>query len=161
MSDQQVLYFFPIVFPFLFVGMWLAIGTILWKLSGWQELQDAFPDIIEKTECNLRLQSGAIGASLMVYRHVAYGSCLNFGVCRSGLRVSLMWMFRGLYCKPFFVPWQRIRCDEVRLFWLLSYKRLSFVGFDRTRVFIRPRTYDKILQRSNGMMLAAKNGSIT
>ena len=159
MTESQLISYFPIIFPFFFVMLWLLVTGLLWSVAGWNSLQEAFPDRDEKASATLIWQSGAIGRSLMIYRHVSYGRCLNFGVCKSGLRVSLMWIFRGLWCKPFLIPWSRISVEDVRFLGFLRYKRLSFLGFDGSSVFLTARSFDRLAKRSGGVILPTAKGS--
>ncbi len=157
MTAREFGIYFPVVFPVLFVAMWLIASGLVWKMSGWSDLQEAYPDREEEATCRLNFQSGAMGTSLMGYNHVNYGNCLSFGICRSGLRVSLMWLFRGLWCKPFFVPWQRIESEDAKLLFVFPYKRLNFGTAVRSSLFISRRTFEKISERSNGMMTAGSH----
>lgn len=99
MDNQEAIFF--IVFPFLFIGMWLLITTILSGLAGWRGLVERYPDRLEPPLVKLGGQSGVVGM-------VNYNGCLNLAACRSGLRVSV-WKLFGLFDKPFLAPWSDIQ----------------------------------------------------
>ncbi len=92
---------FILLFPLVFVAMWLGVTTLLAHLSGWFELTRQFPDRDETPLLRISGQSGQMGLS------VSMGAVLSLGACPSGLRVGIMRAF-GPFSRPFFVPWSRI-----------------------------------------------------
>ena len=89
-------------FPFLFVGMWLLISTVLGMWSGWNTLQDECPDRQERPNLRLRFQSGALGSGRLwnPWGNVQYGNCLRLDACPAGLRISL-WKISDPSCVRF------------------------------------------------------------
>ena len=134
------------IFPFLFVGMWLLVTTLLWWLSGWGALQEKFPDKDEAPLKRLRFQSGLLGKGGLwnPWGNVNYGNCLRLDLCPGGLRVAI-WRIFGLFSKPFFIPWQRITVEERRILFMRFY-RLSFGDQNLSALTIRQRTFDRIEQ---------------
>jgi hypothetical protein len=51
---------FPMLFPFLFVGMWLVISLILSAASGWFALRWRYPDRPEPALRTIHMQSGTM-----------------------------------------------------------------------------------------------------
>jgi len=98
-----------VVFPFVFVGFWLAITTALATLSGWTDLQDIYPDRSEGALLSLHMQSGQLGkgSPLNPFGTVSYSGCLRFDVCPGGLRVTILKIL-GYFQRPIFVPWGEI-----------------------------------------------------
>lgn len=97
-------------FPFLFLGMWLLITTIIAHVSGWFVLQARYPDADEPALLKLGGLSGsmAIGGSPMP---ASFRGILTLSACPSGLRVSMNRIF-GPFTRPFFVPWEQIRVES-------------------------------------------------
>jgi hypothetical protein len=134
-------------FPFLFVGMWLLISTVLGMWSGWNTLQDEFPDRQERPNLRLRFQSGALGSGRLwnPWGNVQYGNCLRLDACPAGLRISL-WKIFGPFLRPIFVPWNEIAVTERRMLVFKMY-RLSLGRSGRT-LTVPARTYRKLAAAS-------------
>ena len=92
--------YFPMLFPFVFILMWLAVTTILSYKSGWRDLMDQFPDRDEQPTHALQRQSGSLNG-------VGMRGILNLSVCPSGFRLGIMKIF-GPFCRDVFVPWNVI-----------------------------------------------------
>jgi hypothetical protein len=135
---------FLAVFPFLFIGMWFAISSLLGWLSGWLTLQERFPDRQEPPIERLRFQSAGLGKGHVwnPWGKVSYSRCLRFDLCRTGLRVAI-WRIFGLFCHPFLVPWERISVEEKRILFFRVYQ-LSFGDDKLSALTIRARTYERI-----------------
>lgn len=93
----------PVVFPVLFVGMWLAVTTVLAKVAGHMALLARFPPADEPTQATFRWASGAM-------RGVRFNNALHVGLGSRGLHLAPNALFRpilrrGIPC----VPWQEIR----------------------------------------------------
>lgn len=108
MGSQPVEYVVPLLFPIVFAAFWLAITWMIGWLSGWHKLADHFPNRPETALKEFSWRSGRMGALGSRYKNI-----LTFGVCRSGLRISVFWMFAASN-RPFFVPWDRIRAEDVK-----------------------------------------------
>lgn len=52
--------YFPILFPFAFILMWLAVTTVLSYKSGWFDLMKKFPERNEQLTHALQRQSGSL-----------------------------------------------------------------------------------------------------
>ncbi len=135
------------VFPFLFIGMWLGITSLLSLFSGWRTLQTQFPDRDEIPTLRLRMQSAQMGRRS---RHnpwggVSYGSCLRFDVCPTGLRVAV-WRIFGIFDRPFLVPWNQIAVERRKVLFVKRYSlRLGNTGITLT---IRDKAYQRIAANS-------------
>jgi hypothetical protein len=105
-TDGVVEQWFPYVFPFLFVGMWLLIATMLGVMSGWFNLQQWYPDDgSEEPLLKLGGQSGSMGAG------VTLGGILKLRAYRSGLGIRI-WRVFGPFQKPLRVPWSEIEAEK-------------------------------------------------
>jgi hypothetical protein len=113
--------YFPILFPFFFVGMWLLVTTSLARKAGWPDLSNRYPNRDEQPVRVLRFQSGWMGG-------VSMSSILRLEACPSGLRVGILKMF-GLFSRDFFVPWNEIRIQrKTRFIWNIVELDLGGVG---------------------------------
>lgn len=145
MATEELI--FLAVFPFLFLGFWLAITTILARLSGWPDLQARYPDMPETRRLErLHFQSGSMGDR--PFGGVQYGGCLTFDVCSSGLRVKV-WRIFGPFLKPIFVPWSEISATAVSKF-LATLVQLQFGNPEKGRLTISRRAARRIHHASNG-----------
>jgi hypothetical protein len=100
-----------LIFPLVFVGMWLAVTTLLGLMSGWYALARHFPDRPEEPgTLELRNQSGTLGLGVGLSR------ILHLSACPSGLRVAINRLF-GPFSRPFLVPWKDLAVERGTLFW--------------------------------------------
>ena len=112
MSDQAILHWFPYLFPFFFLGMWLLIGAMLGFMSGWFNLQQWYPDDGgEEPLLKLRGQSGVMGA------WVNLNGCLKLWAYPSGLGIRI-WKIFGPFQKPLKVPWDEIEAEPSSSFFV-------------------------------------------
>lgn len=136
-SPEQAKWFL-IAFPFLFVGMWLLITTMLGFLSGWFSLQQRYSD--ERNEeplLKLRWQSGSMG------RGVSFSSCLTLASRRDGLSLRV-WRIFGPFQRPLLIPWREIAAEPKRV---LFYRmvRLSFGNPPSGSLKISQRAWDRLV----------------
>jgi hypothetical protein len=115
--DNQTGTIFLAIFPFFFIGMWLAVTMLLGLFSGWFTLQNRYPNNDEPALLTLRSQSGMMG------KRVGMNGILTLSACPSGLRVGIWRMF-GLFQRPFLVPWDEITADS-KTFFFVPMARLS------------------------------------
>ncbi|QIG81181.1 hypothetical protein [Stakelama tenebrarum] len=116
MTDQQAIEFPWALFPLFFIGMWLAIGTLLGLVSGWFALQGRFPESDAQSRRTLRMRSGKLGA-------VYFSGCLTFYATPRGLRVRV-WHLFAPFQRAFEVPWDQITATESAS-WIRTRVRLS------------------------------------
>lgn len=129
------------LFPFFFISMWcLAMWTTA-VFSGWRTLQERYPDRLDQSVERLSFRSGNMGRFLGT--GINFGNCLTFDICRSGLRVSVLFIL-ALFQKPFFVPWSEITASERRRFFFRGVE-LRFGAADDAKVlWIYRKTFDRI-----------------
>jgi len=129
---------FLIAFPFLFVGMWLLVTTILGFMSGWFTLQQRYSDDRnEEPLLKLGWQSGSMGLG------VSFGSCLTLASRREGLSVRV-WRIFGPFQRPLLIPWRDISAEPKRI---LFYRmvRLSFGSPPLGSLKISQRAWDRLI----------------
>jgi hypothetical protein len=137
-----------VLFPFFFAGLWLAVTMVLGAWSGWNSLQQSYPDRQEQPIDRMRMQSGMLGSgsSFNPWGGVSYSGCLRFDVCPSGLRVAV-WRIFGPLQRPFFVPWNEIRVEKFNLFFFSRY-RLNFGNRNDAGLSIGRRAFERIAANS-------------
>ncbi len=142
MDATQMMDWFPYVFPVFFVCMWLGVTKLLaWK-SGWEELQDLYPDRDEPALLALHFQSGVLNAMLQM------SGVLGLAATRTGLRLRILRLF-GPFCRPFLVPWREIRVEPVTArFAFRRYVRLHFGTADRGTLEISERTWQRLARHA-------------
>jgi hypothetical protein len=101
--------FFGIGFAFLFLGMWVAIVTMLGFMSGWFNLQQWYEAPSDKPLLKLRAQSGSMGLG------VSLGGILTLSAHTRGLGVGI-WRIFGPFQRSFLVPWDEIEAQPSRSF---------------------------------------------
>ncbi|HXG80810.1 MAG TPA: hypothetical protein VNJ05_03330 [Sphingomicrobium sp.] len=127
------------VFPFLFIGMWLLVTTLLGFMSGWFSLQQWYADDgNEEPLIRLGWQSGSMGLG------VSFSSCLTLASRRDGLSVKV-WRIFGPFQRPLLIPWRDIAAEPKRvLFWRMM--RLSFGRPPVGSLKISERTWNRLIE---------------
>ncbi len=141
MNDNAVM----AIFPFLFIGMWLVITSLLAWWAGWSALRQRFPDRDEAALRRMHLQSASLGkgSHWNPWGGVSYSNCLRIDICQTGLRVAIGWLFSP-FGGRFLVPWGAITVEE-RKFLIFRFYRLSFGSPDLSALTIRERTFKAIV----------------
>jgi hypothetical protein len=98
---------FTRIFPILFIGLWLAVTSILAVLSGWFVLMRRYPDDNAEPILKVPRLSGKMGMG------VHMSGVLTLSVCSSGLRVAMTRIF-GPFSRSFLVPWSEIGVTRER-----------------------------------------------
>ena len=94
----------PSLLPFLFVGMWIVVTTLLGFVSGHVTLLKLYPPRDEPKDEAFFSASGYM-------RGVSSRGALYVGIGRTGLHLGPNWLFRPLFFRGMpCVPWAEIRC---------------------------------------------------
>lgn len=144
---------FLAIVPFLFIGMWLAVTTLLAAMSGIGELARRYPDRPEQQPwLTMRFQSGQLGRFMMT--GVNFGSCLRFDVCPAGLRIKI-WRLFAPFSVPCLVPWGAIAVEKRPVlslpFHFARRYRLSFGDPPLGPLTISGRAARRIAEASGGL----------
>lgn len=133
---------FPYFFPFVFVGLWLLVTTVLGVLSGWFRLMRAFPNRTDEAWLRLRFVSGSLGGA-------SIRTALRLETCASGLRVGMNRIL-GPFCRDFLVPWNAIHVDRADSFFL---GKIAEQEFDRDAGRLRLPAYvaDRLARSAPGL----------
>lgn len=96
---------FPIWFFPSFVSMWLGVNALLSFMSGWYKFAKRFrcPESF-RAEKNCGLTSISLGFK---YFPVNYGNCVFVKIGNTGIRLSVLFIFRFM-SPPFVIPWEEI-----------------------------------------------------
>jgi hypothetical protein len=138
MSDATIQDWFPYVFPFFFVGMWLMVTTILGFMSGWFSLQQQFPDVgNEEPLLKLSGQSGSMGIG------VSMSGILKLRAYPSGLGVGISRLF-GPFQKSLKIPWSEIEAQSSSGF-LVPMAKLQLGRSASGRLKISARSWTKLV----------------
>jgi hypothetical protein len=137
MSPEEAKWFL-IMFPFLFIGMWLLVTTMLGFMSGWFSLQEWYADDgSEEPLLKLGWQSGSMGLG------VSFSRCLTLAARRDGLSVRV-WRIFGPFQRPLLIPWREITAQPKR-FLFMRMVRLDFGSPPSGSLKIRQRTWDRLV----------------
>lgn len=101
----------------LFAAVWLGVGALLCRLSGWFALRREFPDQDETAFLELSGQSGWMGKTVNI------NGVLRLAACPTGLRVGISRVFAP-FAGPFLVPWKEISVER-RKRWLMPVAELK------------------------------------
>lgn len=93
--------YFPIVFPFFFVGTWIVVGYWVALTSGWRLLAKRF-----RLQGTFTGQSWTMQSARMRWL-TQYNNALTIGADTAGLFMVPFFLFRAGH-SPLFVPWSEI-----------------------------------------------------
>jgi len=92
-------WFFP-----AFAVIWLGVSGALAHIGGWASLAGSFRATQPATGERFRFVSGSMGTRFLPVR---YGGCLFVTVSRSGIHLSILFLFR-FQSPALFIPWTQI-----------------------------------------------------
>lgn len=140
MHESDIPAWLPFLFPVAFVAIWLFVTKLLALMSGWDALEDRYPDRPEFRLLVLRMQSGRLGSV------VNYSGCLTLMATRTGLRVST-WRIFAPFQSPFLVPWTDIHAESGRSLFLRTVQ-LRFGNPQIGQLTLSARTWERLLRAS-------------
>lgn len=134
------------IFPFLFVGFWLLVSTVLGFMSGWFTLQARYPNRDDIPIRRLRGQSASLGKGgfLNPWGAVSFNGVLTLDICATGLRVAV-WKIFGLFQSPFLVPWSQISVEMRKVLFFRRY-RLVFDGLEGYALTVSAKAFKAMEQ---------------
>jgi hypothetical protein len=118
--------FVPFIFLVAFPLMWIGISFLISRIGGWSSLAKHYRDDQVRDLTHLaeevtwyRMRSVSMGIS-------NYSSCVTLGASKTGLRLSVMFLFRVGH-PPLFIPWSEFH--SVRKKGILFFSMLdTYVG---------------------------------
>jgi hypothetical protein len=100
-------------FPFMFVGMWIAVTFFLSLIGGWSALADRYRSDCDFVNNWKGWQTGAVG--FVHYRTSLWVATNPRGLC---LKTGPLFFFR-LFHPPLCIPWADIETvDESNILWI-------------------------------------------
>ena len=132
---------FAVMFPVVFIALWLTVTILLGFISGWFALQSRYPDTGEPALFTLRRQAGSMGPG------VAMKNVLRLSACPSGLRIGIPRIF-GLFQRPFLVPWDEITATPKKTFFV-PMARLALGDPRIGTVTIEARSWERLVAHSS------------
>jgi len=126
---------FPLLFPFMFVGMWFFVLRMLSIMSGWTKLAERFGTTETFDGSYYRFQSGKMN-------QVNFSSSLEIGVNAKGLYLVPMIIFRPFHT-ALLIPWSEFQAEAFRIFFFKGY-RLALRSFPGISIQISERTFEKM-----------------
>jgi hypothetical protein len=114
---QDLLDKYPLAFIPLFVLFWCGILFLIAVLTGWATLAKRFRMTSTFTGPTWGFQSARMRWS----SH--YGSCLNVGADATGLKLSVLFLFRPGH-PPLFLPWSEVSVAQRQSFLFIRRVRL-------------------------------------
>jgi hypothetical protein len=109
------------LFPLIFVGLWLLVGTLLGVMSGWFGLMRRFPDRPQPAILKLNNAYGSMGG-------VNFNGILVLSVCPDGLRIGV-WRIFAPFARNIFVPWVALSVTRRdRVLWKIAVLRFGASG---------------------------------
>jgi len=95
-----------LLFPPLFIGMWVGIISLLARVGGWSRLAREYPVPGEVRGESLYWRSARMGV-------VNYSGCLNLTANETGMLLAVSRLFSVGHA-AFFVPWGEIEAEQGR-----------------------------------------------
>lgn len=135
MSNEVLIPLIVVVAIVLFSLMWIAITSLLGRISGWRGLERIFPDHAEPPVETLRFQTARMGV-------VNFNNCMRFEICATGLRIAVFRLL-GPFLKPLFVPWGQINAERANSPFM-KLVTLNLGSQSEGTMIIREKTFDRI-----------------
>ena len=139
-GHEHDLPWFPLVFPFFFVALWVGVGFLLAATGGWQTVAAHYPLVGDAPPPVKRFGVAEFGL-------VAYNRCLKLGANQRGLYFGAILLFRAGHA-PFFVPWTDVTARATRR-WFRAVIELRFARTPDIAVRL-PRAAAEALFRQGG-----------
>lgn len=133
-----------------FVLLWILVSVLLAICSGWFSLSRHFCAKEKHEGEKFTWVSGSMGLSRFP---VGYRSCLSVTVARSGVELSIFFLFR-LLCPPLFIPWSAVKTVRSGRFLFRRYAALNISG-----EWSEIRVYGKAAERILAVAPAKCNGA--
>ncbi len=109
-------------FPILFVGMWVAISTVVAFVGGWHRLARRYRGAPTMVVDRIRAGSGHLGDF-----GAHYNNCLVVSVGPGGVGLKVWLPFR-LFHPPLLIPWgDVVKCERWRMLGIFERTRLRLV----------------------------------
>ena len=92
-------------FPAFLIATFVFVPNVVARWSGWKRLADAYPERVEASGERFRWRSARFRAGCN------YNNCINFVSGRSGLHLSMPFVFRVGH-SPIQIPWDELSAHE-------------------------------------------------
>jgi hypothetical protein len=133
-----------IIFPVLFVIIWVIVGKVISIASGWKALAEKYPVRTPFSGERHKFQSARMR------RGMNFNNCLTIGANHMGLYLSVFVLFR-IGHEPIFIPWSEISAS-VEKGRFANYIKLSFLRSPENWIKISQKLYQR-LERDSGVTL--------
>jgi len=107
-----------------FILLWTFVSVLLAICSGWLSLSHRFRAKERHEGEKYSWVSGSMG---LRWFPVGYRGCLSVTVARSGIGLSLFFLFR-LLCPPLYIPWSAVEAVRSGRFLFRRYAALELSG---------------------------------
>jgi hypothetical protein len=134
---QDFLNKYPLALIPLFVFFWCAIASLIAVLTGWTTLAERFRTTSTFTGPTWGFQSARMRWS----SH--YHGCLTVGADTTGLKLSILFLFRPGH-PPLFVPWSEISVAKRWRFLFIRQVKLLLGREEQIPLVITGRLADRI-----------------
>jgi hypothetical protein len=130
MDKSTSVWFFFVLFPIFFAGLWCAICLLLSVIGGWRRLAERFPARSQPSGTRYVMQRARVGLA-------NYKGCLTIYSSHEGLFLSVWPIFRPGH-PPLFIPRDEIRNPKTGRF--LWHETMTFdVGSPRITTLQLPK----------------------
>ncbi len=132
----------PWIFPLFFVALWVLVGTVVGRWSGWYSLAERYRANTTFQGETWRFQS----AQMRYLSH--YNNCLTFGADPQGLSIAMFFILRAGH-PPLFIPWGELELQPNRRLFVSGYE-LRFRQVPGVYMWVWAKLGEKILRASQG-----------
>ncbi len=126
---------FAVLFPLLFVSLWVIVLLVVSRMSGWNSLAERFRYDSWFDGEVWKWQSGRM-------RWCNYNGCMKLGANSTGLYLGLIPPFR-FFSPTLLVPWEEVSVSRGQML-LFSYVQLALGRELKVPLKIRPRLAEKL-----------------
>lgn len=140
----------PVLFPVLFVAMWLLTTFLLALMGGWRTLSQHYTAKSPFVGQRFRFRSVQFGS------FTSYSSVVTLGAAPGGLYLAVAPIFR-LAHPPLFIPWSDITAREFKG-WLTKQVELEFVKASSVTVRLSRRLAHLLFDASGNKVVIRIDG---
>ncbi len=132
----------PWVIPLFFVALWVLVGTVVGRLSGWYLLAERY-----RANTPFQGETWPFQSAQMRYQS-HYNNCLTFGADPQGLSIAMLFILRAGH-PPLFIPWGELELQPNRRLFVRGYE-LRFRQVPGVYMWVWAKLGEKIARASQG-----------
>ena len=130
-----------IIFPFVFIAIWVFVIGLVSRFGGWWHLAQRYRAFDSYHGKRLRGRHGRFGGT-------SYGGVLTFGADMQGMYLAVNFLF-SMWHPPLFILWKDIQTEEQKSFFTV-YTTISFAQVPNVKLTISSKLMAQVQALKTG-----------